>query len=130
MIDSISRQALVSEFSESKLLILFGSMAAGSEHENSDIDLAVLFDQRLEAKERLHWIERVSLITGRSVDLVDLYDVGQPLLNQIVKTGVRLVGSDAQYAKLMMKNVCDQEDFVPLQSQLLKERRQRWIKKL
>ncbi|MFC6669086.1 hypothetical protein [Marinobacterium aestuariivivens] len=63
------------------------------------------------------------------MDLIDLYDVGEPLLNQIVTTGVRVIDSDEEYARLIMRNVVANEDFVPLQQRLLKERLDAWIKR-
>lgn len=120
---------LANSFSGAKLLLMFGSVAKGSEAFDSDIDLAVLMDHELSPAEKLDLIEAVGLQTGRSVDLVDLKNVGQPLLSQIIQSNKRLIGTDEEYARLMMRNVCDNEDFVPLQRRLLKERRQRWIEK-
>lgn len=107
--------------------ILFGSVAKGTATANSDIDLAVQAATSLSATLRQAIIEEVTLLTGRPVDLVDLAVVGEPLLNQIVTTGVRLLGSDTAFASLMMRNVIANADFVPLQQRLLKERLKLWI---
>ena len=120
---------LANSFAGAKLLLIFGSVAEGTATTDSDIDIAVLMDHELSAEEKLELIESVGIRTGRSVDLVDLRSVGQPLLNQIVKANTRVLGTDEEYARLLMRNVCDHEDFVPMQRRLLRERRQRWIEK-
>lgn len=120
---------LANSFSGAKLLLIFGSVAKGTETTSSDLDIAVLMDHELSADEKLELIESVGLQTGRAVDLVDLRSVGQPLLNQIVQANTRILGTDEEYARLLMRNVCDNEDFVPMQRRLLRERRHRWIEK-
>jgi hypothetical protein len=72
-------------------------------------------------------IEALALAFGRPVDLVDLKTAGQPLLTQIVTTGKRLLGSDSQWAKIIYRNIMDNEDFVPLQRRILIARQKAWI---
>ena len=120
---------LANSFPGAKLLLVFGSVAKGTETTSSDLDIAVLMDHELSADEKLELIESVGLQTGRAVDLVDLRSVGQPLLNQIVQANTRILGTDEEYARLLMRNVCDNEDFVPMLRRLLRERRHRWIEK-
>jgi predicted nucleotidyltransferase len=111
-----------------RLAILFGSCSRETERADSDIDLAVLAKRPLSLAERESLIGQIALLTGRPVDLVDLFNVGEPLLNQILTTGTRIVGGDADFAQLMMRNVIANADFVPLQRRLLKERRDAWIR--
>jgi len=107
--------------------ILFGSLAKGSERFDSDIDLAIQLDHVMNAQEIILWIKKVALMTGRSVDLIDLNVVCQPLLGQIIKYGKRLVGDDVGYGMLLSKNAFDQADFLPYRQRILDERRQAWI---
>ncbi len=109
-------------------LILFGSCASGKATSTSDLDIAVQGAHALTADEKTDLIGRLSLLTGRPVDLIDLCNTGQPLLNQILSTGVRLYGSDHHFAELMLRNVVAHEDFVPLQKRLIRERLDAWIK--
>ena len=69
----------------------------------------------------------IAAITGRAVDLIDLKTVGQPLLGQIIKHGLRLVGDDASYGALLSKNAFDHADFYPYRQRILDQRRQAWI---
>lgn len=120
------RQCLT-HFPELKQALLFGSVAQNKATEHSDIDIAVMMKAPLTPAQRQALIEQITLATGRPVDLIDLTTVGEPLLDQIVTTGIRLVGSDEDFAALMMRNVIANADFVPLQQRLLKERLKKWI---
>ncbi len=79
-----------------ELAIVFGSNARGTARPSSDIDLAVLGDV-----DAFELAGRVSLATGREVDVVDLARVSIPLLDAIVRVGVtvfeRAPGIDGRF---------------------------------
>jgi len=110
-----------------RLAILFGSHATGHATPHSDLDLAVQMAAPLTAEEKIALIERVAETTGMPVDLIDLKRVGEPLLGQILKHGVRLVGSDSDYASLLSRHLFDAADFLPYRNRILAERRRVWI---
>ena len=112
-----------------RLAILFGSLAAGRERVDSDLDLAVDAGRRLTTGERLALTTELAKRTGRPVDLVDLYIVGEPLLGQILRHGKRLVGGGTCYADLIRRHLFDQADYLPYRSRILAERRRAWIGK-
>lgn len=112
-----------------RLAILFGSLAAGRERVDSDLDLAVDAGRRLTADERLALTTELAKRTGRPVDLVDLYVVGEPLLGQILRHGKRLLGGGTCYADLIRRHLFDQADYLPYRSRILSERRRAWIGK-
>ena len=112
-----------------KLAIVFGSVAGNRETASSDIDLAVLMDAHIDAKQKAKIIEALATATGRAIDLIDLRTAGQPLLGQIITRGARILGSDADYAQLITKNLFDQADFLPYRNRILDERREAWIGK-
>ena len=112
-----------------RLAILFGSLAAGREQADSDLDLAVDAGRRLTAGEKLALMNELAGRTGRPVDLVDLYVVGEPLLGQILRYGKRLLGSETCYADLIRKHLFDQADYLPYRTRILAERRRAWIGK-
>ncbi|GBF32278.1 nucleotidyltransferase [Desulfocucumis palustris] len=78
---------------------LFGSAAKNLMQKNSDIDIAVLLDEKIKNK-----IQRFDLIltagmelekeTGRSFDVVDITKVPLVLQHQILKTGQLLLEND------------------------------------
>jgi predicted nucleotidyltransferase len=112
-----------------RLAILFGSLAAGRERADSDLDLAVDAGHRLTAGEKLVLMNTLAERTGRTVDLVDLYVVGEPLLGQILRHGKRLLGGGTCYADLIRRHLFDQADYLPYRSRILAERRRAWIGK-
>ena len=112
-----------------RLAILFGSLAAGRERADSDLDLAVDAGHHLTASEKLALMAELAERTGRPVDLVDLHTVGEPLLGQILRHGKKLLGGGTCYANLIRRHLFDQEDFLPYRTRILAERRRAWIGK-
>jgi predicted nucleotidyltransferase len=112
-----------------RLAILFGSLAAGRERADSDLDMAVDAGHRLTAGEKLALVTELAERTGRPVGLVDLHVVGEPLLGQILRHGNRLLGSETCYADLIRKHLFDQADYLPYRNRILAERRRVWIGK-
>jgi predicted nucleotidyltransferase len=121
------RQTLLA-FPDIKVAALFGSLARGKALPDSDIDIAVQADRPLTAEQKMALIDAIALTFGRAVDLVDFRSAGQPLLDQIVSTGVQCVGTRADWAGLIYRNIIDHEDWVPLQRRILEGRRSAWIK--
>ena len=118
---------ILSEHGGVRLAILFGSQATGRAAPHSDLDLAVQMTAPLTAEEKIALIERIAEATGMPVDLIDLKRVGEPLLGQILKHGVRLIGSDTDYAALLSRHLFDAADFLPYRNRILAERRRAWI---
>ena len=112
-----------------RLAILFGSLAAGRERVDSDLDLAVDAGHRITSGEKLALTTELAKRTGRPVDLVDLYVVGEPLLGQIPRHGKKLLGGGTCYADLIRRHLFDQADYLPYRSRILAERRRGWIGK-
>lgn len=110
-----------------RLAILFGSRATGRATAHSDLDLAVRTTAPLDVDEKIALIEILAEATGMPVDLIDLKRVGEPLLGQILKHGVRLMGSDTDYAALLSRHLFDAADFLPYRNRILAERRRAWI---
>ena len=78
-----------------RLAIPFGSLAAGRERVECDLALAVDAWRRLTVGEKLVLMNEVAERTGRTVDLVGLRAVEEPLLGQILGNGKRLLGGGA-----------------------------------
>lgn len=69
---------------EVRLALVFGSEARGTAAVGSDVDVAV----DAPGVDRLTLARDLSLATGREVDVVDLADVGYPLLTALVRDGM------------------------------------------
>ena len=112
-----------------RMAILFGSLAKERATPQSDLDLAIQMAAPLTAEAKMALIGELSQAIGRPVDLIDLRVVGEPLLGQILKHGVRLLGNDGDYAELLKRHLFEEADFMPYRRRILAERRQAWIGK-
>lgn len=124
-----SIRAILARHSDIRLAILFGSMATGHASRDSDVDLAVAAERALNVNEKMVLMAELAEVTGRPIDLIDLYVVGEPLLGQIIKRGRRILGSDERYAELIKRHLFEEADFMPYYRRMLGERRAAWIGK-
>lgn len=101
---------------------LFGSVAEGRPHRESDVDVGVLLDRgtyptaagRFDIRLRL--IPRLEEAVGRRVDLVVLNDAPPHLGRRIMTEGRRLLlldsGADHAHRRLTMSRAADLEPFL------------------
>lgn len=73
---------------------LFGSLAAQSGRPDSDVDLALLADQPLDAYDVFKAAQDLAVRLGKDVDLVDLATATTVLRAQVVSNGRRLLTGD------------------------------------
>lgn len=114
-------------FSTIALVVLFGSAAVGRQRTDSDLDIAVAAKQILSVDEKIALIAALAERTGRTIDLIDLHTISEPLLGQILRHGKRVLGSDTLYGELISRHLFEQADFMPYRARLLAERRMAWI---
>ena len=119
--------AMLAQQSGLRQAILFGSVAAGTAGPESDLDIALDFGARIGPEQKLALMAALGEVSGRPVDVVDLRVVGEPLLGQILSTGRRMLGSDADFGALIARHLTEVEDFLPLRNRIQDERRQAWI---
>ncbi len=118
---------LLATHPEIRLALVFGSLAKGKARPESDLDLAIDAGRPLTLEEYLRLVEELAQSLGRPVDLIDLHRAGPGLLGQILKHGVRVLGSSTDRAVWMVRQVYDAEDFLPGLRALLAQRRKAWI---
>jgi len=87
------------------LAILFGSLSKGQAGRDSGLDVAVDMGRPLVVQKKINLIAELAEATGRPVDLVDLRVVGEPLLGQIIVTGLRILGDDMSFAFMLSKHL-------------------------
>jgi len=110
------------------LAILFGSMATDQARNDSDLDIAVASSSPLTAQTHIAIIEDLALAFGRPVDLIDLDRTHNPLLQQILTKGRRVLCQDrTRYAELLLRMVYEEADVMPYYRRILSDRRQAWI---
>lgn len=126
-LSSLSR--LLAEQADLQVGIVFGSVARGCARPDSDIDIAVLADEPLDAERKRQLIEAVAQATGRPVDLVDLRTAGVAVTRSALLGGRRLFcRNNAAYAAVLSRMLADSADFLPYRERLLKERLDAWIR--
>jgi len=120
------RQTLLT-FSEVRMAIIFGSLAKHKARFNSDLDIAVLAEKKITPALKLKLINSLACLVGRPIDLIDLNDVGEPLLGEILQHGKMIIGNATLKGSLLTRHLLDVADFVPYQTRILDERRNAWI---
>lgn len=107
---------------------VFGSFAGGPVRPGSDLDVAVLGKEPLDAAQKKTLIERLARTVGRPVDLIDLQATRGPIVGQVLRHGRRLFCDDTtRYAELLKRWMFDQADWMPYRRRILRTRRQAWI---
>jgi uncharacterized protein len=113
---------------EVQIALLFGSFAQNKSNQNSDIDLAIAFKEKMSLDERINLAQELSRELRREVDLVDLRTASGVLLQQILDHRKTLIRRDpVLVGQLISKRVAEESDFMPLLDMILKARRERMI---
>lgn len=85
-----------------KLAILHGSRATGKAHKNSDWDVAVLAEKKLDLDEKLRLMrvfgEKFD-VPSEKVDIADLRSDSPLLLHEVADKGKLLVGNEEDFFK-------------------------------
>lgn len=92
---------IVVEALDAYAVLLFGSAASGTLHDDSDVDLTFLSDRRHAPYDIFLVAQRIADALGREVDLVDFSQASTVFQAQIVGSAVILIDDrplDRQYA--------------------------------
>ncbi|MEX1213541.1 nucleotidyltransferase family protein [Saccharospirillum sp.] len=98
-------QIVLTEWPEVSIAVLFGSLEESRATANSDLDLGVQLPAIISATQKMKLMSDLATQTGRPVDLVDLRDVGQPLLGEIVEKGIMIRGGTEAKGGLLFKSI-------------------------
>jgi predicted nucleotidyltransferase len=111
-----------------KVAIIYGSVVSKNMREDSDVDLAVLFDTPMDVERKMQLIARLERELSRNVDLVDLASISGTILQQILCKGQILLKNDTSaLARLLQKMVYHQTDMMPYVRRTLLERQRRFV---
>jgi len=111
-----------------KLAIVYGSAASGTMRPDSDVDLALLFDQPLSAERKMAIAARLETELLRTVDLTDLSILSGTILKQVLCKGRILIQNEAGvFAEQMQRMIYNQTDMMPYVTRTLLERQRRFI---
>jgi predicted nucleotidyltransferase len=98
-------RSLVLEHCENiKLIYLFGSHADELANSQSDIDIAILGNTKLDSVTRWQWQSELAIALEQDVDLVDLLSASTVMQNQVIHHGICIYDS-ANYAALFEMQV-------------------------
>ncbi len=89
------RQVLDSALPQAQAAWVFGSAANGHLHTGSDIDIAVMQEQRIGTDQHLALTEQLANALQRDVDLIDFSRSTSVMHQQILTTGQRILCRDA-----------------------------------
>lgn len=111
-----------------KLVIIYGSAAAEKMRHDSDVDVAVLFDNPLNIEQKMDLIRRLEIELKRDIDLVDLFNLSGTILKQILCKGRIVFNNDTDaLTRLYQRMVYNQADMMPYVTRTLMERQQRFL---
>lgn len=111
-----------------KLVIMYGSAAAERMRPDSDVDVAVLFDNPLNLEQKMHLINRLERELKHDVDLVDLFNLSGTILKQILCKGRIVINNHTSaLTRLYQRMVYNQTDMMPYVTRTLMERQQRFL---
>lgn len=86
-------QEIVKEL-QPAFILLYGSFAKGTNHEQSDLDLAYFSDRELSTYERFILASNLSSLAEREVDLIDVKKIDTVFTMQIYSEGIPIYIAD------------------------------------
>ena len=93
-------------------IYLFGSFASGYANKESDVDIAILQQDKLPFEKRLKTTTGLSILLNRDVDLIQLRYVDTVFQEEILKTAKRIATYDRMACALYEDYVfCSAMDF-------------------
>jgi predicted nucleotidyltransferase len=111
-----------------KICFLYGSYANGKNTSASDIDIAIASDGILSHEKITDIAGRITKLTGREIDMIDLHAVHGEILRQIISRGKPVFIKDKNmYAGLINRMLLNQEDMMPNYNMILSRRREAFI---
>ncbi len=124
--DSIRQ--ILEAYSGLQLIIVYGSAVTESFRNESDIDIAVLFDQPLDPELKLELLGKLAVALKREIDLVDLFKLNGVLLKQILTKGqIIYKRSDNAVCQLLKRMIYNQSDFMPYYNKAIRRRVQEFV---
>jgi len=110
-----------------KLVLVYGS--ANSKHfgPSSDVDIAVAGATPLDSDLLLSTQAELSSLLGRSVDLIDLWNVEGLILHRAITGGKRVKTDPGLFVRFNSKALGYREDFLPLERAMRQARIKRFI---
>lgn len=96
-----------------RLVLVFGSFAAGKNRKDSDLDIAVLGSGGISFREQVSLINELSHIFGKDVDLSVLNRANPLLLFEVSKNSLLLYGEKEEFFNFKLRAFHAYNDYAP-----------------
>lgn len=93
-----------------KLAFLLGSFAKGTPRKDSDVDIAVLFDQCPGSLEIFELKDRLTELLKKDIDLIVLNIAGPVIRMQTLKTGILIYKEQDAYGTFFTRTINEYDD--------------------
>ena len=110
-----------------RLVLVYGSAAAGRLNPSSDVDIAVAGERPFDKMTLLAVEGELSALLERPVDLIDLNRVEGLILREAIVHGLRIKLDRELFVKFHCKVMTYREDFLPLRRFMQDKRIERFI---
>jgi len=116
----------IAEKYQLKLVVLYGSQATGKAKSNSDIDIAILGERRIDFDKHIELInEFTSLFQTDEVDVKLLHDTNPLFRYQVMRDGILLYGKDYDFSSFRayaFRDYMDSQSLLRLKQVMNKKR--------
>nr|BFD62724.1 hypothetical protein BdHM001_14050 [Bdellovibrio sp. HM001] len=106
----------------------FGSYAKGHPRPDSDVDICLAEDRPINAEKKIEYINELTLLLRKEVDLLDLNTANGVILKESLHTAKWVHKETVVFAQIMKRMLFDQADFQPYYQRILKAKRERFLK--
>ncbi len=121
----LDESALISEIQalipDIKLIYIFGSYAQGTQHQHSDLDIAIFSSKALDNVTRWQIAQSLAARLDVDVDLIDLHKASTVLCQQILTQGKRLWGSQIEDDRFAVKTMSMYQHLQQERAMILKD---------
>ena len=128
--DSDLRKSIHDFFSretKAEIVLLHGSFASGRQREESDVDLAVLYDKPLTTDQLIQLSQDLGSLLRREVDLVDLATCHGAILQESLVRGKQILLLNPERLSTLIKRMWyEREDDARFSAKTIAERRAHW----
>ena len=103
-------QKFFTEENNIRLAFLMGSFAKGTARKDSDVDVAVLFDQHPASREIFELKDSLTVLLKKEIDLIVLNNAGPVIRMQALKTGILLYKTPDSYEDFFTRTINEYDD--------------------
>ena len=103
-------QKFFTEENNIRLAFLMGSFAKGTARKDSDVDVAVLFDQHPASREIFELKDSLTVLLKKEIDLIVLNNAGPVIRMQALKSGILLYKTPDSYEDFFTRTINEYDD--------------------